>query len=254
MADSTKVIKSVNYNQHAILRDILDLHCDGGKDKIIVDPCYSVGNFYGKFKRPVKERQEDGTIIEKIEEFEIPQPTYKFDVNPQVEDCPKIDPWGPWPLEDESVDVVILDPPFVVGGRDCPSILNGKPNSNIIGKRFSSYYPRHEMFESYEHLLSEANRVLKDKGKIIFKTQATISGSINLMTPYYTCMVAEKLGLYILDEFVLISKQRLISGKVKKQQHARKYHSFFYVFQKGNDKINKTNYWKREFMEKYGKK
>lgn len=250
MADSTKVIKSVNYNQHAILRDILDLHCGGGEGLVIVDPCYSVGNFYGKFKRTIQERQEDGSIVDKIEEFEIPQPTYKFDVYPQVEGCEKIDPWGPWPLEDNSVDVVILDPPFVVGPRDCASMKNCKKGSNTIGKRFSSFYPRYEMFETYEHLLSQAYRVLKDGGVLIFKSQNVISGGLNLMTSYYTCKVAEDMGFYIKDEFVLIAKQRLISGKVKTQMHSRRYHSFFHVFVKNDPKRDKIGYFKRDWRNK----
>ena len=64
MADSTKVIKSVNYNQHAILRDILDLHC-GGAATFDCDITISKGNFYGHFKRTIQEKQEDGCIIEK---------------------------------------------------------------------------------------------------------------------------------------------------------------------------------------------
>jgi hypothetical protein len=61
--------------------------------------------------------------------------------------------------------------------------------------------------------------------------------------------VAEDTGFYIKDEFVLAAKQRLISGKVKNQMHSRRYHSFFHVFVKDDPKRNKTNYWKREFME-----
>ena len=236
MADSTKVIKSVNYNQHAILRDILDLHCDGGKDKIIVDPCYSIGNFYGKFKRPVKERQEDGTITEKIEEFEIPQPTYKFDVDPQVEGCEKLDPWGPWPLEDESVDIIVFDPPFVIGPRDCASMTNGKKGSNTIGKRFSSYYPVSELLSSYYHHPQEAYRVLKGDGILIFKCQDTTTGGKELRSTFWVWLCASSLGYEVLDKFVLVSKQRLISGKVKKQQHARKYDSTFFVLKKNAKK------------------
>ena len=67
MADSSKVIKSVNYNQHAILRDIMDLHMNG--EPFDVDTTYSIGNFYGKFKRTIQEKQDDGCIIEKQEEF-----------------------------------------------------------------------------------------------------------------------------------------------------------------------------------------
>ena len=249
MADSTKVIKSVNYNQHAILRDILDLHCGGGEGLVIVDPCYSVGNFYGKFKRTIKEKQYDGCVIEKQEEFEIPQPTYKFDVNPQVEGCEQIDPWGKWPLGDACADVVILDPPFIIAPRDRASMKNGKKNSNTIAKRFSSFYPRYEMFETYEHLLSEAYRVLKDGGVLIFKSQNVISGGLSLMTSYYTCKVAEDMGFYIKDEFVLIAKNRLISSKVHNQMQSRKYHSFFHVFVKNDPKRNKIGYFKRDWRK-----
>ena len=156
-----KVIKSVNYNQHAIIRDIMELHNNG--EPFDVDPTYSIGNFYGKFK------DDDG-------EFEIPQPKYKFDVDPQVEGVEKLDPWGKWPLEDESVNSILFDPPFVIGPRDCASMFNGKKDSNIIGKRFSSYYPVAELLSSYLHHLREAYRVLEDGGKIIVKCQNTTTG------------------------------------------------------------------------------
>ena len=62
-----EVIKSISYNQHEILRNILDLHCGGnGPD---VDITYSVGNFYGKFKHTIKEVRDDGSVVEKQEEF-----------------------------------------------------------------------------------------------------------------------------------------------------------------------------------------
>lgn len=239
MADSTKIIKSVNYNQHAIIRDIINLH--NGGNPLECDITYSIGNFYGHFK----EKTPEGEV-----EFDIQQPKYKFDVDPQVEGVEKLDPWGPIPLEDNSLDSIMVDLPFVIGPRDCASMRNKKKGSNVIGKRFSSYYPRHEMFESYEHWLSECYRVLKPGGLLVWKSQPVISGGINLMTSYYSCRVAEDLGFYIKDEFVLVAKQRLISGKVKNQMHSRRYHSFFHVFVKDDPKRDKTNYWKREFMEK----
>jgi hypothetical protein len=54
-------------------------------------------------------------------------------------------------------------------------------------------------------------------------------------------------GFYTVDEFVLEANSRLIpSSKYKKQQHARKYTSEFYVFQ-----ANKT---KNKNGETYGEK
>ena len=234
MADSSKVIKSVNYNQHAILRDIMDLHMNG--EPFDVDTTYSIGNFYGKFKRTIQEKQDDGCIIEKQEEFEIPQPKYKFDVDPQVEGVEKLDPWGKWPLEDGSVKYINFDPPFVIGPRNCASMDNGDKNSNIIGKRFSSYYPVSELLSSYYHHLQEAYRVLQDDGIIVFKCQNTTTGGKELHSTSWVWLCASSLGFEVLDKFTLISKQRLISGKVKQQQHARKYDSCFYVLKKNNKK------------------
>lgn len=234
MADSTNIIKSVNYSQHAILKDIIDLHMNG--EPFDVDPTYSVGNFYGKFKRKVQEKTEDGRLVEKEEEFEIPQPKYKFDVDPQVDGCEKLDPWGDWPLEDESVRYINFDPPFVIGPRDCASMSNGRKDSNIIGKRFSSYYPVAELLSSYYHHLQQAHRVLKEDGLIVFKCQNTTTGGKELNSTSWVWLCASSLGFEVLDKFTLVSKQRLISGKVKKQQHARKYDSCFYVLKKNPKK------------------
>ena len=38
-----KVISTINYEQHAIIRDIVELHCPQG---IELDPTYTKGNFY----------------------------------------------------------------------------------------------------------------------------------------------------------------------------------------------------------------
>lgn len=54
-------------------------------------------------------------------------------------------------------------------------------------------------------------------------------------------MCAQKLGFYIKDEFILGAKSRLISaGKYKAQQHARKYTSTFWVFEKNEKKAKKN--------------
>ena len=49
-------------------------------------------------------------------------------------------------------------------------------------------------------------------------------------------IVAIKLGLYHKDLFVLLAKSRLIGGNHKNQFHARKFHSYFLVFQKIKNK------------------
>ena len=205
------------------------------------DPTYSIGNFYGKFKITDK----DGLS----KDIEIPQPQYCYDVNPQVEGVEKIEPLGKLPLKDESIESINIDLPFVIScgpSMNTPDIdENGnKVKNNIISRRFASYYPVAQLLESYRHWITEAYRVLKKDGILCFKWQPTITGSKFLNSPYFSRLIAESVGFDSLDEFILLAKNRLVSGKIKKQQHARSFHSYFLVFKKSLSK--KVNYF--DFM------
>ena len=194
------------------------------------DMTYSIGKFYGDFSIA----NEDGSKTD----ISIPQPTYKFDVYPQVEGVVKIEPDGKLPLNDKSINSIVIDLPFGVGCGPSIQEINMQENSkkNVIIKRFSVYYPVSNLLKSYKHWIFEAYRVLKDDGLLVFKTQATITGGKMLNTPYFSRMMAEAIGFDSLDEFVLVAKNRLVSGKIKKQQHARSFHSYFLVFRKSQAK------------------
>ena len=221
------VIRSIGYNQHEILYNIMQMHNDG--KPFDCDPTYSIGNFYGKFNIT----KVNGETIE----IEIPAPKYKFDVCPQVEGVEKIEPLGKLPLEDSSIDSICVDLPFVIScgpSMNTPDVdENGnKVKNNLISRRFASYYPVAELLKSYKHFLKESYRVLKEDGILVWKTQGTISGSKFLVSPYYSRLIAESIGFDSLDEFILLAKNRLVSGKINKQQHARSFHSYFLVFKK----------------------
>lgn len=209
------MIKSINYDQHEIIRDILTLH--NGGNPIDCDITYSKGNFYGKFK------DSDGN------EFEIKPPTYKFDVLPLFDDVEKIEPLGNIPLEDNSVKCIMIDLPFVITSPTSPSLT--AESGNIIARRFAFYASERELLKSYRHWIEEAFRVLKPNGILIFKCQPIINSCTQWMNNVYSCNIAEEVGFYVKDEFILLAKSRLI-GKVKNQCHSRKYHSYFYVFSK----------------------
>jgi hypothetical protein len=210
-----KLYKNLSYDQKEILSDVIELH-NGGKP-FEADMTYSIGAFY-------KDRAN--------ESFHIEEPKYKFDVSPQSEDVVKIDAWGKLPLDDNSISSIVIDLPFVISPRNCKSMIENNEGSSIIAKRFSSYYPVPEMMHSYYHWINEAYRVLKDDGICVFKTQATVSGGKQYMTPEYSWLCATMAGFYTEDQYFLIAKGRLISGKVKNQMHARKFTSTFYVFKK----------------------
>lgn len=239
------IIKSVSFDQHSILKDIMDMHNNG--EPFESDFTYSIGAFYGSFKRVKANGVE--------EEYTIPRPKYTFDVCPQDDETVKIDPWGDIPLEDNSVSSIVVDLPFVICPRECKSVKEDKEGSNMTYKRFSSYYPVSECMASYAHWLEEAYRVLKDDGIVVWKTQASVTGSKQMMTPEWSWLYATSLGFDTLDQFFLIAKARLNSGKINNQQHARKFSSTFYVFKKSVKKrINYLDYMeedkRKEFAEK----
>jgi len=215
----SQVIKNISHNQSEILRNIMLLHNNG--KGFHTDITYSTGKFY-----------------EQSRKFYVPQPIIKMDVFPQMEDVINIDSFGSLPLEDNSVPSIVIDLPFIVAPTDSPSTKIDKEKTNIIQNRFSSYYPKEEMFKSYHHFINEAHRVLRDNGICIFKTQATVSAATQLFLPEYSWMVAQQCGFYVLDQFFLISKNRLHSGKIKKIQHARKYTSTFFVFKKTKKRVD----------------
>lgn len=53
---------------------------------------------------------------------------------------------------------------------------------------------------------------------------------------------AIEVGYYCKDMFILLAKNRIIANwQVKNQKNARKYHSYFLVFEKNNKKIKYIN-------------
>ena len=224
MATSKGVIKNINTDQHRILADIMHLY--NNDEGFELDPTYSKGNFYGDFKW-INENGEKET-------YTIPQPKYKMDVYPLTEDVQKLEIMGDFPLEDESVKSVNIDLPFVISVG--PSMGNGNKNSNITSNRFSAFYPVCNLVETYYHFLKEAYRVLKEDGILVWKCQRTITGGKTLNSPEMSWLFAESLGFDCVDAFYLEGKTRLISGKVKHQEHSRSYVSVFYVFKKSHRK------------------
>lgn len=205
------MIKSISYSDQDIIKNILLLHGNGGN--IDLDPTYSTGVFY---------------------KGEISRPKYIYDIKPQVDGCEKASADN-IPLPDESVNIIMFDPPFVLGGVVWDRI---KENSCLTARRFSHFHTFNDLKVMYKSSLSEFYRLLRPKGIVIFKCQDTVSSAKQHFTHVWVMNEALKAGFYPLDLFIKASKSRLLSGKVKQQQHARKYHSYFWVFKKTNNKVN----------------
>ena len=199
------LIETVSRNQTEILNNIIKLYCPLGFD---LDPTYSRGVFYKG----------------------VPQPKYKFDLYPQLKgvieaDCRHL------PVKSQLANSVVFDPPFVAGSRK-----DGKPG--IIKERFGYYRNVPELWAFYRYAIKELYRVLKPNGILVFKCQDTIEGSKQFLSHFEIISYALTLGFYPLDLFVLLARSVLVSPNMLNQQHARKAHSYFLVFQKTRCPVN----------------
>jgi len=125
----------------------------------------------------------------------------------------------------------MFDPPFIA------AIPKNQP-MGIISQRFGYYRNiQHELWDMYHKALTEFYRILKANGVLIFKCQDTIDSCKQYFSHVEIINYAIKLGFYPKDLFVLLAKNRLVSPSQRKQQHARKFHSYFLVFLKQESKV-----------------
>lgn len=127
----------------------------------------------------------------------------------------------------------MFDPPFVIGGADNEDVKLG---SNIISRRFTNFNCFEDLKIMYSGSMNEFYRILKPDGIVIFKCQDIVYSSKQHFTHCWLMEYALKIGFYPKDLFILLSKNRLTDNRV--QQHARKFHSYFWVFKKCINKIN----------------
>lgn len=125
------------------------------------------------------------------------------------------------PYEDESFNHSVIDPPYarisnLKGMVDCYNTSNDVTHASIL--------------ELYEQGLKELKRITKSKGRIFCKCQDEIEGCRQKYTHIEIFDLAKGLGLYARDLFVLVNDR---TPKIYyDQQHARKNHSYLWVFEK----------------------
>lgn len=194
-----KHYKSVFIDEQELIKVILEVHNDN-KD-IELDPMYNKGMFYKKI---------------------LNKPKYRFDINATKNNYDAKDGDATnLPLKDNTISSMILDPPFMFG-------THGQTKNNVINKRYTMFDNFNELKKCYKGILSDAYRVLKKNGLLIFKCQ-DYTDSKTTMTHCLVYNWATDIGFYTKDLAILVKENKIYNGCTK-QRHLRKVHSYFYVF------------------------
>jgi len=133
------------------------------------------------------------------------------------------------PYEKETFNVVVFDPPYVHNPG------NLIVNDNYQNKETTKGMYHKDIMELYEKGMKEALRILKKDGTLWVKCKDEVESSIQRWSHIELFHIANQLGLYALDFFVL-TQVNLPIIQHKKQNHARKNHSYLWVFAKIENK------------------
>ena len=190
---------SVYQNEQELLKAIIDIHCPQG---IELDPMYFKGNFYK----------------------EIPKPDYYYDINPLSDDILGGDATNLHWIKDNTINSMILDPPFMFG-------IHGQTKNYYSSRTHGILKNFNALGELYSAIIQEAYRILKPNGILIFKCQ-DYTDSKTTMTHCLVFNWAVGCRFYAKDLAILwLPKNKIYNSKLK-QRHFRKTHSYFWVFKK----------------------
>lgn len=145
------------------------------------------------------------------------------------------------PYADDSIDCVVLDPPYMEGlFRRATAHMAGGGSHAAFRENYSNGEPTNgdgpkwhaAVLDLYFRAGREAHRVLRTEGVLIVKCQDEVSANRQWLTHVEIINEYEKYGFYAKDLFVVVRTNRPVVARLLKQEHARKNHSYFLVFRK----------------------
>jgi len=143
------------------------------------------------------------------------------------------------PYHDESLDCVVLDPPYMhtpggtahVNHQHYENYYRNNGTGNGTGEKY------HEaVLALYFKAADEAKRVLKSDGIFIVKCADEVCANQQRLTHVELTNEFTRKGFVVEDLFVLVRKNKPGLSRVLKQVHSRKNHSYFLVFRKPRTK------------------
>jgi tRNA G10 N-methylase Trm11 len=199
------VVRSISNSEDEILLGILALHNLGLP--FDADVCYSRGSFY-----------KTGLV---------PQPRLKFDLDPLegVTFANVVD----LPLKSGSLDSLVFDPPFMFNPHGGAGPKGKVARSRL--NRFTAFPTWLDLEQTYKVGLREFHRVLRPGGILAFKCQ-DYTDSKTTLTHCHVWQWATERGFYAKDLFIRYRDHGPAYNPGLQQRHARKYHSYWFVFER----------------------
>jgi hypothetical protein len=135
------------------------------------------------------------------------------------------------PYRSGSIDAVVLDPPYIAyPGRH---LTDHRYNNAATTKRL--YHD--DVIQLYADAMAEARRVLKPGGFLWVKCKDEVSHDRQNWSHIQIYEHAIALGLYARDLFVVVAVNPATAmGSWARQLHARKTHSFMWIFERRDGK------------------
>jgi hypothetical protein len=129
------------------------------------------------------------------------------------------------PYRDDSFDVDVLDLPFSHNPGRCSFESNYRNVETTEGLNHDG------IMQLYEAGMTEAMRILKPNGLLLLKCQDEIESGKQRWSHIEVYEIAKRLGMVVQDLFVMTQKHDPMIQRPD-QKHARKNHSFFWLFKK----------------------
>ncbi|WP_135823477.1 DNA methyltransferase [Halorussus ruber] len=215
------ILSAYQARNSEVFPKVLDLHVEDGAK--IADVTYGKGVFW---------KEVD------VGNYEV----YASDLDPEKSPCGHSVDCRNLPYEDDSFDVVVLDPPYAEGffRRNKDMLAGGDgshsnfrdhySNGEVVDTNGSKYHQA--VLDLYCEAGIEAKRVLKEDGTLIVKVQDEVSANTQELTHIQITNFYEgELDMYSKDLFVVVRSNKPAVSGMNKQVHARKNHSFFMVYE-----------------------
>lgn len=135
------------------------------------------------------------------------------------------------PYEDESFDIAVLDPPYI-----------HSPGKHTTDARYQNAattkgFLQKDILKLYADGMREGQRIAKRQVWVKCKDQ--VQSAVQRWSHCDIRLIALQLGLYPRDLFILIPDSQTPRGRWPVQHHARKPHSYLWVFEKPSPKLLK---------------